>query len=113
MADMQTQLNAILTDPEMMQKISAMAQSLGLGAPPETPPESPPPMPEIDMATLQKLSGLAAGSAIDKDQRTLLSALRPYLTPERIGKLEKAMRAARLAGVATSVLGNTSLFSGR
>ena len=104
MADMQTQLNAILTDPEMMQKISAMAQSLGLGAPPETPPESPPPMPEIDMATLQKLSGLAAGSAIDKDQRTLLSALRPYLTPERIGKLEKAMRAAKLASLASGIL---------
>ena len=106
MADMQTQLNAILGDPEMMQRISALAQSLGQG-PPQEPPQEPPTMPEIDIATLQKLSGLAAGSAIDKDQRTLLMALRPYLTQERIAKLEKAMRAAKLASMASGILSHS------
>ena len=106
MADMQTQLNAILGDPEMMQRISALAQSLGQG-PPQEPPQEPPTMPEIDIATLQKLSGLAAGSAIAKDQRTLLMALRPYLTQERIAKLEKAMRAATLASMASGILSHS------
>ena len=107
MADMQAQLNAILGDPEMMQRISALAQSLGQGQPQEVAPEPPPPMPEIDIATLQKLSGIAAGSAIDKDQRTLLMALRPYLTQDRIAKLEKAMRAAKLASIASGILSHS------
>ena len=107
-------MNAILGNPEMMQKIMAMAQSLGQSQPKETaspPPENPlPSLPDFDPALLKKLSGLAGGSNIDKDQRTLLSALRPYLSRERIAKLEKAMRAAKLATVASGIFGN---FSGR
>ena len=70
-------------------------------------------MPEIDFATIQKLTGLIGKAGVDSRQKALLSALTPYLSSRRIQKLEKAMRAAKLAGVATSFLGSASLFSGR
>ena len=108
MDDMQDQMNAILSNPDMMQKIMSMAQSLSQPAPPPS-PENPPgaptePLPEIDIGMVQKLSGLAGQSNIDKDQRSLLKALGPYLSRERITKLEKAMRAAKIAKIASSAL---------
>lgn len=114
MDNMQEQMGAILNNPEMMQKIMAMAQTLNT-----TPPDSSAPMeaentglkiPDIDPSMLQKLSGLAGQTTIDQNQRTLLKALKPYLSRQRITKLEKAMRAAKMAGMA-SVFLNQSGFS--
>ena len=114
MDDFESKLGQILGNPEMMGKIMAMAQSFGSQ---ETPPEPPPPPedsgPEIDFATIQKLTGLIGKAGVDSDQKALLEALSPFISGERIHKLEKAMRAAKLAGVASSFLGNSSLFSGR
>jgi hypothetical protein len=108
---MQEQMNAILGNPEMMQQIMSMAQSLGQSQEPSACAPSPPVLPDFDPKLLGKLSGLAKSGSIDSDQRSLLSALRPYLTSERIAKLEKAMRAAKLAAVASSFLGSSgSLF---
>ncbi|MBQ5865322.1 MAG: hypothetical protein IIW56_01425 [Oscillospiraceae bacterium] len=113
MDDFENKLGQILGNPEMMGKIMAMAQSFGSQeAPPEPPPQESP-MPEIDFATIQKLTGLMGKAGVDSDQKALLCALSPYISPGRIHKLERAMRAAKLAGVATSFLGNTPLFSGR
>lgn len=113
MDNMQSQMNSILQNPEMMQKIMAMAQSLGQEQPQQIPSQEPQvssfAMPEIDMATIQKLSGFLGQSNIDKNQKTLLHALTPYLSRERIGKLEKAMRAAKLATLASSFLSSTGL----
>lgn len=112
MDDFENKLGQILGNPEMMGKIMAMAQSFGSQeAPPPPPQESP--MPEIDIATIQKLTGLMGSAGMDSDQKALLSALSPYISSTRIHKLEKAMRAAKLAGVATTFLGNSPLFSGR
>ena len=113
MDDFENKLGQILGNPEMMGKIMAMAQSFGSQeAPPEPPPQESP-MPEIDFAAIQKLTGLMGKAGVDSDQKALLCALSPYISPGRIHKLERAMRAAKLAGVATSFLGNTPLFSGR
>lgn len=108
MDDMQNQMNAILGNPEMMQKIMAMAQTLNVPQQ-ETPPPPPPDnpgfqMPDIDPRMLQKLSGLAGKSNIDNNQRNLLKALGPYLNRSRIAKLEKAMRAAKMASLASVFL---------
>ena len=107
MDDMQSQINTILGNPEMMQKIMAMAQTLSA-----TQPDAPAPpsensgfnLPDIDPGMLQKLSGLAGKSNIDNNQRNLLKALGPYLNRSRIAKLEKAMRAARMASLASTFL---------
>ena len=106
MDEMEQKLGAVLGNPELMQKIMAMAQSLGQ---PAQPPQEPPQAPEMDFAMLQRLSGLARQSRIDSQQRALLTALKPYLSGERVSKLEKAMRAAKLAKLASSVLGSGAI----
>ena len=116
---MQAQMGAILNNPELMQQIMAMAQSLGNASPPaqEEAPErqqqtAGPEFPNIDLGMLQKLSGLAGQSRIDTDQKTLLHALGPYLKQDRIQRLEKAMRAAKMARLASSFIGQPGLFGG-
>lgn len=112
MDDLQTQMNAVLGNPEMMQKIMAMAQSLnpGSSSTQEPPKEKPKQeqsgfsLPEIDLSTIQKLSGFASQSRIDANQANLLKALGPYLQKDRLSKLERAMRAAKMAGMASVFL---------
>lgn len=106
MDEMEQKLGAVLKNPELMQKIMSMAQSLGQ---PAQPPQEPSPALEADFAMLQRLSGLARQSGIDAQQRALLTALKPYLSSERVSKLEKAMRAAKLARLASSLLGSGAI----
>ena len=121
MDEMEEKLGAILGNPQMMQQIMAMAQTLGQTQPQQPPPptESRQPLPSpglnMDPANLQRIAGLVRQSGIDKNQQMLLKALGPYLSRERIIKLEKAMRAAKIAGVASTALGgsNFPFFSGR
>lgn len=98
MAELEDKLNAILNDPNTMQQLMAMAQSLGNA------PSTGDGFPNIDPAMLQKLTAVASQGSIDRNQQILLKALHPYLSQERIRKLEKAMRAAQMAKVATGVL---------
>ena len=107
MGELEDKLTSVMNDPAMMQKIMSLAQSLGSSSPP---PEEPPKkeassFPEIDMAMLQKLSGFASQSGIDRNQQALLQALAPYISHHRVARLERAMRAAKMAGFATSLLG--------
>lgn len=117
MENLEEKMGAILNNPQLMQQIMSMAQSLGNTEPPkhEVPQPEPPAMPQIDPAILQKIMGIAGQTGIDNNQRALLSALRPYLSGYRLGKLEKAMRAAKLATLASSFLGNggLSILTGR
>lgn len=109
MSEMEERLNSVLNNPQMMQQIMAMAQSFGgQSGKDEAQPTNEAP-PEIDLGMLQKLSGLAGQTGIDKDQRSLLRALTPYLTRERITKLEKAMRAAKMARMATTLMGSGAI----
>ncbi|MBO5953509.1 MAG: hypothetical protein J6Q53_05265 [Oscillospiraceae bacterium] len=70
MDSMEEKLGSILNNPEMMQKIMTMAQSLAPSAgQPEPPKEAPqaPALPDIDLSMLQKFSGLARQGSIDKE----------------------------------------------
>ena len=106
MAGLEEQINSVLSNPQMMQQIMAMAQNFA--PPPEAPPAQPPPpaLPAIDPAMLQKLSGLMTQGGIDPNQQQLLRALNPYINNHRITKLEKAMQAAKMARLATGLLGS-------
>jgi len=119
---MEAKMGAILNNPEMMQQIMSMAQSLSQGqqAPAPTPAAPQPAEPsqqamgsigEIDLSMLQKITGIAKQTGIDSNQQTLLRALNPYLSSQRITKLERAMRAAKLANLASSFLGTQGLKS--
>lgn len=114
MDDMEEKLGNILNNPQMMQQIMSMAQAMGgpkkEDPPPPPPGEKPPPprqenpFSNIDIAIIQKISGLAQNSNIDKRERALLQALGAYLSKDRVIKLEKAMRAAKIAKIASSTL---------
>lgn len=110
MEDMATQMNAILNNPDAMQKIMSLAKSLNSSPPEEATPTAAPEVPsggfpDLDLSAIQKLAGFAGKTNIDSNQRTLLKALIPYLSKERISKLERAMRAAKLASMATVLFG--------
>lgn len=117
MDEMEDKLGAILNNPQMMQQIMSMAQLLGQPQPAEPPKQAQilPVTGPMDTAMLQKVYSIARQSGIDKNQQALLRALSPYLSRDRISKLEKAMRAAKIAGLATTALEGAGipLFSGR
>lgn len=117
MDNLEEKLGALLSDPDIMQKVQSLAQSLGQNTAPAPPVQESPSTntPDFDLSLLQKLSGFASQTEIDSNQRTLLSALSPYLSHNRVSKLENAMRAAKMARLASVFLGNGGLqqFSGR
>ena len=112
MEGIEERLSAIMGDPAMMQKIFAMAQSLGASQGTPAPTGPPAPSPEAvdkpafnpDPGFMQQLVKMAGSTGIDKNQRALLSALVPYLSRDRIRKLEQAMRAAKMAGFAVKAV---------
>lgn len=128
MEGMDEKLGAILENPQIMQQIMQLAQQVNSAKAPQSwaPPkkqESPQKvsLPDLDSgggldpAMLAKLAGIAGQSNIDSNQKALLRALGPYLSRERVAKLEKAMRAAKIASMASAFLnsGGLKLLSGR
>lgn len=122
MDNMEDKLSSILANPQMMSQIMSMAQALGQSqneTPPqqEMPPQQQPPkdaqqaVPAMtsgfDGEMLRKIISATKQTGVDKNQQSLLKALSPYLSKARIIKLEKAMRAARIAGFAASALNNS------
>lgn len=102
MSELEEKLNSVLNNPEFMQQLFSMAQSIG--AAPENQPSGQAVedgVPALDPNILQNLLGQ---SGIDKHQTALLQALSPYLSSSRVQKLERAMQAARMAGTASRFL---------
>lgn len=112
MSEMEEKLGAILNNPQMMQQIMSMAQAMNGNQPAQSPPPRPqevsPALP-MDPKMLQSLAGIAQKSGTDRNQQTLLNALCPYLSKDRLNKLERAMRAAKMAGLASSFLNSGAL----
>lgn len=122
MAELEEKLGAILSNPALMSQIQTMANSMSQSqaqsqsqsqAQPQAQSkaqpkqERPQNLPAVDpnqLEWLSKLTGLARQSGIDSQEQALLKALRPYLSQGRLGKLERAMRAAKIAGIATKAL---------
>lgn len=132
MEEMEEKIGAILSNPDMMNQIMAMAQALNQQnstspeqpAPPPQPQKSPPQKPQpsqgrsapppakqsplpigkTEIELIQKLSKFSQQTGLDKEQQALLKALNPYLSHDRIRKLEKAMHAAKLAKFASVAL---------
>ena len=103
MDNLESGLQSILGNPQMMEQIMSIAQNFQAESAP-APPQAEG-LPELDLATIQKITSIVGQTGIDNQQKALLQALRPYLSGHRIQKLEKAMRAAKLAGMASTFLG--------
>lgn len=119
MEGMEEKISTLLSNPELMKSIMSMAQSLGQSLPqqeaasaapqPQTqpqqkPPQQPKPAPSIgknEIEMISRISALSQQTGLDRQEQTLLKALNPYLSKDRLDKLEKAMHAAKMAKFAT------------
>ena len=116
MADFSEMLNGILSNPQAMQQMMALAQSLGLqgqgGPPPQLPQQPSQPDP---MQLLQGFLQMSKQMGGDERQLALFQALKPFVRPDRAEKLDRSIQVAkisRLAGNALQKLG-PQILSGR
>ena len=126
MAQLEEQLNQILGNPQAMEQIMSLAQSLS-GKQEEQASEQPPAEPEsepadqppaesdtpsplfaldgLDPRLLRMGMGLLSEYSAQDDKKTaLLAALKPFLKPERQEKMDQAVRIARLTRVIRTAL---------
>ena len=92
MDELQESLRSLLEDPEELRRMTEMASQL-LGGGEEEP--EPPKLPELSSILGQLRGG-------NSDTQKLLQAMKPFLAPERQARLSRAMRAAKLASVASA-----------
>lgn len=109
MSELEEKLGTILNNPQMMQQIMSIAQAMDAGQPqkkeePKTQEPQAAKIPEVNPQMLSSLAGLARNTGADRNQQALLKALSPYLSRDRVCKLERAMRAAKMAGAASAFL---------
>ena len=107
MDELEERIGRVLNDPEQMERLSSLAQSLlGGGSAEEAPPVQMPAaggMP--DAAMLQRLGRLmSASSASDGREQALLAAMTPYLSEKRRAKMDRAMQLAHMAKLAQLAL---------
>ncbi len=103
MGDFEDKLSKLLNDPKEMERFAGFAKSLmGGGEQEEKQEES---LPELDMGMLKRISGLMSGGGKSSKDTKLLEAMRPYLSEKRRSKMDRAMKLARLAGLAELAAG--------
>lgn len=106
MEDLGNTISQILGDPESMSQIMSLAQSLGVGSPPE--PEHPAPQTDLSLLSdfpIQSMMELIqqAGS-VDQREAQLLNALKSYCSTERQHRIDRALRIARISQIAGAAL---------
>ena len=113
MEDMDSKLNALLSDPEAMGRIMALAQQLSDESAASSPPPSPEPPPSsqqeddgFDPMLFLKFLPLLQELRQDNSSQSMqfLSAMRPFLKPERQPKVERAVKLAHLICVGKKFL---------
>ncbi len=118
MADFSEMLNGILSNPQAIQQMMTLAQSLGLqgqgGQPQQAAPPAPPPQqhPQVQQQIqqpdpaqlLQGFLQLSKQMGGDDRQLALFHALKPFLRPERAEKLDRAIQVAKISRLAGNTL---------
>ena len=104
MSELEDMIGKILGDPEQMERLGSMASKLFGGE--DEPADSAP-----DISALGSIGKLMSGMG-SGGKEGLVSALGPYLKPDRRRRLEKAAgisRLARIAGLALEEYENGGL----
>lgn len=119
MAQFEEKLGAILNDPQTMSRILSIAQSLDGGKseaeqepvaepvvePVTEPAEATAPGLDVDPRLMAAgMQALSAWQGPDDSRTALLQSLRPFVGPERCGKLDKAVRITKLSKVVRAAL---------
>jgi hypothetical protein len=116
MSELEEKLNAMMSNPQLMQQIAAMAQNMGQNTQqPHHQDDTFIPPPPADPQNIQAIVQAVGQNTVDTHQQALLQALGPYLNASRIQKLERAVRVAKMAGAASVFLnsGGLQMFQGR
>ena len=121
MAQFEEKLGAILNDPQTMSRILSIAQSLDGGKSEREPVSDPSPEPVVEPVSepaettapgldvdprlmAAGMQALSAWQGPDDSRTALLQSLRPFVGPERCGKLDKAVRITKLSKVVRAAL---------
>ena len=105
MSELEDTLSSVLSDPEQMARLRAMAKSLMGGAAQDSEPSAPaatPPSPEG--LGLGQLGALLKGGGEKSRQLRALEALLPCLSESRARKLSRAIRLSSLLRLAGNAL---------
>ena len=123
MSEFEEKLNRILSSPEAMAQVAALAQSLGDGETAQAPAEEDVPSPAAPPASDSGLGGLLGSldpgmlqrflpmlgelnSPRRSEREQLLYALRPFLKESRRDKIDKALQVARILHLGKQFLGS-------
>ena len=98
MDDISEKLSALLSDPEGMNRIKSMAESL-LGSREEAPTKKSD-EPDIDVGALTGILKKMKGGGVNDPRINLLQALRPNLSAERRERVDGAIKILRLIELA-------------
>ena len=110
MADFEEKLDSILGNPQAMEQIMSLAQSLGgmetkSAPPPASSNSATKDELQIDPRLVNGIFSLLNQYNSNDDQRAaLLSALRPFVKEQRYAKIDKAIQIAKLSRVARAAL---------
>ena len=96
MDELESRLSSVLGDPQQMEKITKLAQSImsGAGANESASSEGPGLDPEM-LGRLTRLMNTQEGR-----EEKMLEAMSPYLSEKRRGKMNRALKIAKLARIA-------------
>ena len=98
MSELQDTINQIMRDPEAMRQVQSLGEKLGLSgnAPAQPAPPSAPSGNAEMMTALSKLAPLMSSVAPNDETTALLNALKPFLSGEKLQRLQSAGRLIRL-----------------
>ncbi len=109
-SDIGAMLQSVLSDPEQMSRIGQIARELtapaggDAGKERNTSEKNDLP-PSLDDRLLQAMGKAFSGAAGHSRSTELLTAMRPYMRPEKREKLDRAIKIAQMARVAGIVMG--------
>ncbi|MBQ7288962.1 MAG: hypothetical protein IJW78_04450 [Clostridia bacterium] len=99
MDDMSTKIEALLNQPDAMEKLSQAAQAL-FGAENNAPaPQAPAGLPDVDIGAMMNIMGKLKNMGEDNRARLLL-ALKPHLSEKRQGRVDTAVKLLKLVSLA-------------
>lgn len=99
MDDMSAKIEALLNQPDAMEKLSQAAQSLfgaDGGSPAEKPAEG---LPDVDIGAIMNIMGKLNHMGDDQRARLLL-ALKPHLSEQRQARVDTAVKLLKLVSLA-------------
>lgn len=99
MSELEDMINRLLDDPKQMSRLSDLASGLFGSAPSDTPGDRAP-AEAFDPGLLSGLGRLMGSLDPADSKSSVVSALSPFLRPERRSRLERAARISRLAHIA-------------